>query len=265
MRRRQRVVLRPKVRSQRLQQRAALAAILALGAGAFFSLRHAAQALPSWAGVKGRLSPGIESVSVDGAPEALTAELAAFLKDAPGAPAQRAEALRQKWPCLKSVAATRDWLNKSARFTVELHAGVARAELKGRPAGFLSDTGEVFAADAAFYPEARVVVEAGSADRAQLERLAGTLRAVGRSRSLPSPLAVMRFVSAQDGWEARLDDGTTVLWGELSWTEEKLVRLREVLADARERFAGTLTADLRYFEDGKVLLTPLSDKPAGLR
>ncbi len=239
--------------------------MLALGAGAVFAARHAFQTLPSWSEVKTRLSPRIESVSVEGAPAPLDAELAAFLRDAPGDPAQRSAALRLRWPCLKSVTASRDWLKKSVRFKVELHQAVARAEHPGRPAGFLSETGEVFAADAALYPDARILVDAGSADRVQLERLAQTLEAVGRARSLPSPLAAMRFVSAADGWEARLQDGTAVLWGELGWTEEKLVRLREVLADARERFAGTLSADLRYFEDGKVLLKPLSENPVRAR
>jgi hypothetical protein len=45
-----------------------------------------------------------------------------------------------------------------------------------------------------------------------------------------------------------------VSWGRLDWTREKLARLAEAVADARRREPGAFSADLRWFEDGKVLL-----------
>lgn len=73
---------------------------------------------------------------------------------------------------------------------------------------------------------------------------------------METPVAVsrMRFVSAEDGWEALLADGTKVLWGGLQFTREKAERLRQALDDARAQQAGEFTADLRYFEDGRILL-----------
>ena len=64
----------------------------------------------------------------------------------------------------------------------------------------------------------------------------------------------MRFISSQEGWRATLEDGTSVQWGALNWTGEKLSRLREVMEDARGRGLERVSADLRYFEDGKILL-----------
>lgn len=80
-------------------------------------------------------------------------------------------------------------------------------------------------------------------------------RALGAFLS-ETPVAVsrMRFVSAEDGWEALLADGTKVLWGGLRFTREKAERLRQALDDARAKQEGQFTADLRYFEDGRILL-----------
>jgi hypothetical protein len=48
----------------------------------------------------------------------------------------------------------------------------------------------------------------------------------------------------------------TVQWGRLEFTAEKLSRLAEALADAKRREDVPYSADLRWFEDGKVLLRP---------
>jgi hypothetical protein len=97
------------------------------------------------------------------------------------------------------------------------------------------------------------VGDAGDAERAALAREWPALSAPG---AFPSPLVEMEFVSAADGWRARLADGTTALWGRLDWTKEKLARLGEALKDAGGKAPGAFAADLRWFEDGKVLLRP---------
>ena len=75
---------------------------------------------------------------------------------------------------------------------------------------------------------------------------------------LQGPLAgnlesLARGGSSEEGWEAKLKDGTRVLWGDLRWTDEKSARLREVLDDAGAP-GKRLTADLRHFEDGRILV-----------
>ena len=136
-------------------------------------------------------------------------------------------------------------------------AGLRRA---GRPAGFLDEEGAAFEAPAELYPEVRLSVEAGDAAAAQLKGLPALLEQLSRDADLPAPLAQVSFRSSYEGWEVALQNGTEVLWGGLDWTREKLARLHEALSDARggSAAAAPMLADLRYFEDGRVLLKPLT-------
>lgn len=248
------VALRPRVRQQRLRQRAALATLLMLGVAVFLTVRHFRTCLPDFGDLKDSLAPSLSSIAVEGAPPALGEKLHVFLEGSRGSAAERAEALARAFPCLSGVRVRRDWLKGSVRFQVESRRAVAAVSGKGRLSSFLSDDGVVFPAPDGLYSGLPVSVEPGRADGRRLKGLAGYIHSVSRPGALPSPLRRMRFVSEQEGWEALLEDGTRVLWGDLAWTEEKLARLREVLQDARTRYEGVLTADLRYFEDGKVLL-----------
>ena len=90
-----------------------------------------------------------------------------------------------------------------------------------------------------------------------LALLPALLAGLSRDADLPAPLARVGFRDAYEGWEVAFADGTVVLWGGLDWTREKLSRLREVLSDGRAEAAPVL-ADLRFFEDGRVLLRPLA-------
>jgi cell division septal protein FtsQ len=225
-----------------------------LGGGVILTMRHFRPSLPALSDLKDSLAPSLSSVQVEGAPQVLGGRLQDFLEKSHGSAEQRAQALAREFPCLRSVRVRRDWLKGSARFQVEGRRAVAVVPVKGRAAAYLDDEGVVFPAPEGIYSGLAVSIEPGRAEQARLKELAGYLRSVSRPDVLPSPLRRMSFVSEQEGWEAILEDGTRVLWGELDWTEEKLSRLRDVLRDARTRFGGVLTADLRYFEDGKVLL-----------
>jgi hypothetical protein len=99
-------------------------------------------------------------------------------------------------------------------------------------------------------------LDLSGADHEALKALAAFLPQALRPGALDSRLEAMRFISAEDGWQARLSDGTVALWGDLRFTRQKLARLREVRALAREEFGGALAADLRYFEDGRLLIRP---------
>lgn len=257
--RRQRVTVRPQVRSRRARQRAAALTVLALGVLAALVVKRLGSEL-DWTLLKGRLLPAPSAVA--GAPDALAPRLESFLKtEAAGLSArQAADALLERFPCLSSARPRRDWLSRAARVEVSLRRPIAALESSGKSAGYLSEDGVVFAAPADVFSLAAPVVEPGAASPDELKRLAVFLPLALRPGELMSPLARMRFVSPQDGWEARLEDGTPLLWGALKWTPEKLERLREVVLDARardgEQKVKAMTADLRYFEDGKILLRP---------
>lgn len=256
--RRLHVATRPKVRRQRLRLLAACAAILALGGMAAITLRHLGRSLPAWPGMAGLLHSHIASAEVVGAPAELAAAMDDFLHGAGAEPdmSARIAALPGRFPCLRSVSVHRDRLRHSARITVSLRRAVGRVTRAGRAEGFLDADGQAFDAPPPLYPDARLEIEPADADAAQLRALAAVVEAWTRAE-LPSPLQRVRYRSAE-GWELGLEDGTRILWGELKWTAEKLLRLNEALADARSRWPGVFTADLRYFEDGRVLLRPYS-------
>lgn len=140
-----------------------------------------------------------------------------------------------------------------------MRSAIAPATINGKDAGFLSEDNVLFAAPRGLYEAAAPLVEAAGAGPDDLKTAVILVRVAARPGALPAGLQALRFVSAQDGWEARLSDGTTVLWGDGRWTAEKLERLKEALSDARLQSgpAARFTADLRYFEDGKVLLRPV--------
>ncbi|MEQ1920025.1 MAG: cell division protein FtsQ/DivIB, partial [Elusimicrobiota bacterium] len=94
------------------------------------------------------------------------------------------------------------------------------------------------------------------ASSGELSALAREWPVLSAAGSFPAPLTGMSYASPENGWEASLADGTKVLWGRLEWTREKLSRLSEAVADARAKEPGAFSADLRWFEDGKVLLKP---------
>ncbi|OGR85035.1 MAG: hypothetical protein A3J74_07405 [Elusimicrobia bacterium RIFCSPHIGHO2_02_FULL_57_9] len=264
---RHRVVLRPKVRGQKIRQQAAIAALLMLGVGAAATLRHF-----DWGALSSRrpkidVAPPFWSFEVQGVPKELRDIVLAFLNDRPRlSPAQTVQELGRRFPCLETINFNRPWFKETLRFDLSMRRALGQVQINRKPAGFLSDNGVIFSSPAGFYTGVLPVLETGQADSAELKALAGFLSAAARPGALLSPLESMRFISSEDGWEAALADGTRAQWGQLAWTREKLERLREVLIKARSEFDGGVTADLRYFEDGRILLRPLAPpRPAGRR
>ena len=258
------VVLRPKVRSRRLRLASAAAAVAVLGFLAAATLRHLRADLPRWEQVKGSLMPRVESVDVAGVPELLRERILAYVQSK-GAAAVDSGELLGKFECLRSAKARRDFRRASLRFDCELRAAVGRVEPRGGRAGYLGESGEVFTAPDGLYVAALPALDLNGAAPAELKALADSLKAFAAAPDSPGALARMRFVSPEEGWQASFTDGTTALWGRLEWTPEKLSRLKQVLQDARGRSDGPFTADLRYFEDGKVLLKPANLKSVSMR
>lgn len=256
-RRRFRVVARPKTRVRRARALAAFAALAALGAVAFVTLRKlvADFRLPIAAAAR---ADG--EIVVEG-PEPLRSLAQAAADAVPGTAGEKAEALKARYPSLSDIRVRRNWTEKQSTLTLVVRRAIAPATRRGRHAGFLGDDGTVFTAP----PEAFVVsappVETAGASAAELAALAREWPRLTAASAFPSPLTGLSYVSAEDGWEAILADGTRVQWGRLEWTNEKLARLSEALADARQKDPGSFSADLRWFEDGKVLLKPYQARP----
>ena len=149
-----------------------------------------------------------------------------------------------------------NWTQKTATLTLVVRRAVAAATRRGKPAGFLGDDGSVFAAPQGAFMLTGPTVEVSGASPGELSALAREWPALAAAGAFPAALTRMTYGSPENGWEASLDDGTKVQWGHLEWTREKLSRLSQAVADARSKEPGAFSADLRWFEDGKVLLRP---------
>jgi len=260
--RRYRVVARPQTRARRVRTAAAVVAVLILGGLAAASARHAASAL-SRARLSMPIASSMRGVSVEGVAEPFLSLTQAVVDAAPGSAGEKAEVLKARFPCVSDVSVRRPWGEQRATLTPVLRRAVAPVLRRGRAAGYLGDDGAVFGAPAGVFSFSGPAVDVAGAEAKELKILAREWPALCEVGALPAPLAVLSYRSTEDGWEARLEDGTTVLWGHLDWTKEKLARLSEAMIDARAKEPGALAADLRYFADGKVLLKPISLKPLG--
>lgn len=264
-RRRFRVVARPQERARRGRLFGAAGATLILGAVAVAAARHAVAEL-----LRARRAPALassaapEAAVVDGVAEPFRSLAQAAADAIVGSAGEKAAALKNKFPCVADVGISRVWGEKHSTLTPVLRRAVAPALRRGRAAGFLGDDGGTFEAPEGVYQFSGPSVDVADAGAEELKALAREWPALAASGAFPAPLSSMAYVSGGTEdvyWEARLTDGTTVAWGRLDWTKEKLARLREALADARGKDAGAFAADLRWFEDGKVLLKPLGPGP----
>lgn len=261
-RRRFRVVARPVDRARRAKTGAAVLAVALLGAVAVASARHAASA---WARVRQALPVAsvAESARVDGVPEPFLSMAQAAVDRVSGSAGAKAAALRERFPCVADVSVRRAWGEKSATLVPVMRRAVAAALRHGKPAGYLGEDGSVFSAPDGVFSFSGPSVEVASAAPDQLKSLAKEWPQLAAPGAFPSPLTHLEYRSEDEGWQARLEDGTVVLWGRFDWTKEKLTRLAEALSDARVKAPGAFAADLRFFEDGKVLLKPIGPALAG--
>lgn len=252
------MAVRPKVRSQRLRQLGAIGTVGCLAMVAALTLRQLRKDGASWSWLESRLAPHLQRIEVRGAPAPLRDEIESYLDPARASATLSAgpDDLIRQFPCLKTARISRNYFRRRIDVDVELRSAVAVAQVRGRPAGFLDSGGVLFSGPASLYAISGPLVEVSGAPQDGLKALAGAVSVIVKPGALDSPLQEMSYVSAQDGWQATLADGTKLMWGDLRFTHDKLLRLRQILSDAHEQFGGTLSADLRYFEDGRVLLKP---------
>jgi cell division septal protein FtsQ len=260
-RRRVRVVARPKARARRVRVFAAVVVVAALGSVAFVTVRKLAAdfRLPVVS-----VSQEDAAAIVEG-PEPLRALAQAAADALPGTAGDKAEALKAKFPAISEVRVRRNWTEKTATLTLVVRRAVAPATRRGKAAGFLGDDGTVFSAPEGAFILAGPAVEVAGASAAELSALAREWPVLSAAGAFPAPLTGMSYSSPENGWEASLADGTKILWGRLDWTREKLSRLSEAVSDARAKEPGAFSADLRWFEDGKVLLKPAVAQVGKLR
>jgi len=249
--RRFRVVARPKTRVRRIRVVAAFAVVAVLGAVAFATLRKLVVDFhsPQFAGRS-------SAAAIVEGPEPLRSLAQAAVDSLTGTAGDKAEALKAKYPSLADVRVRRNWTEKTATLTLIVRRAVATAKRRGKPSGFLGDDGTIFAAPAGAFMLTGPEVEVAGASAGELSALAREWPVLSAAGAFPAALMGMTYDSPENGWHANLADGTIVQWGRLEWTGEKLSRLSEAVSDARSKGPGAFSADMRWFEDGKVLLKP---------
>jgi hypothetical protein len=238
--------------------------MLFLGGAAFVLMRHFTLDQISIPDISIALMPkaiAIRLATIEGAPPSLQNRLMDELGPVHAwgllEPYHAKDRLLRDFPCLQSVRFERDWREHRVRFVVELRHPIARVTRDGQPSGWLSDAGVLFTAPPDTYPDTDLVQvdlgRGGDSDSVQLSRF---LQETMKGNDWPAPLVRVAFRSPEEGWDLTLTDKTRILWGDLKWTPQKLSRLKEVLADARMRGRVGWATDLRYFEDGKILMRP---------
>lgn len=252
-RRRYRVVTRPQTRVRRVRAAAVVLALGGLCLAAVAVVRHLAVALPRMELAQTLTRPGDAFIE---APEPLRVPAQELADKTGGSAAARAAAIRDAFDCVAEADIRRSWIEKRSTIVLKLRSPIAHAMRRGKAAGFFGDDGSVFTAPEGLFVLTGPSVDVADAPRAELETLAREWGKIAAPGALPAPLARFVHRSREDGWAAQLEDGTEVVWGRLEFTSEKLSRLAEALADARRREDGLYSADLRWFEDGKVLLRP---------
>lgn len=255
--RRHQVVVRSRVRVRRARLAAAALAVGLVGALAAAAARQTAWSLRGALGPRAASAPDRAAPVVVDAPEPLRALAQAAADAVEGSAGAKAAALKARFACIADVAVGRAWGQAGATLAPALRPAAALALRRGRPAGILGEDGSVFEAPAGVYALRGPAVDVEGAAPADLRALAREWGALSRPGAFPAPLESLSYRVPEESWQARLVDGTVVLWGRFDWTQEKLARLSEALADARGRAPGALGADLRWFEDGKVLIKPL--------
>ncbi len=259
-RRRFRIVARSQIRGRRVRLSAACVVVFVLGVVAVVTVRKSALEFhaPAFAG-------RVDAVATVVGPEPLRSLAQATVDSISGTAGDKASALKAKYPALADVRVSCDWTQKTATLTLVVRRAVAVATRRGKPAGLLGDDGTVFEAPAGAAIMTGPTVEVAGASAGELFVLAHEWPVLSAAGAFPAVLKAISYGSRENGWEASLADGAIVRWGRLEWTREKLSRLSEAVADARLKEPGVFSADLRWFEDGKVLLKPALEQAANSR
>lgn len=259
-RRKPKVVVRVKVKRQK--RRRFISALLAAGlvsAAFYFSgpVRERVSALGKsrFAGWR------VRAAEVSGVEGRLQKELFAVIKFKPGQAWTAADSgnlaseMTSRFPFLAGVGIRRNWINGRLEVSASLKQAVGRVQVPGTQTAFLGQDGKLFDAPAELYSGDLIAVELPQGAKSDLPELAKFMKELQAKKSFfPSGLSKITYSPLNRECALKFEDGSEARWGDYGFTEEKIARLRQVLADSGSRLEGPVRADLRYFSDGKILL-----------
>lgn len=171
-----------------------------------------------------------------------------------------AAALKRSYPALSRVEVERSFMTGRVTVRAESERIAAKVRLNGTKDAYLSESGRLLEESLAEAPADAFETELSEVPGSGLRPLAGFF---AKLRTL-APEFSSRPVKIgcrgpADSCRLTLENGAEVLWGELEFTRSKVLRLNQILADAGGRIKGRLKIDFRYFRDGKVFVSKLSD------
>lgn len=255
-RRRQKVVLRVKVRRQKRRKLLALSLVLGLIFAAFAGFERFSLSLAGFDLLGKNLE--VSEVRLSGVPPAAEDPRPALAAAWTGRSLRKinfgsvSEEMGGSFPYLEVRKVRRNWLKGRVSVRVGLRPAMARCRPALSPqAGFLSADGRCFKAPEALYGENFPQVEwEGSLPEDGLKKAADFISRSSRETGLE----IETLVYSGGGWRGTLADGTRVEWGDLSDVPAMLDSLRLVLKDARSRWGAVSQADLKYMEYGKIIV-----------
>ncbi len=258
---RYRVKVRFKVRKRSLGVASVAALAIVLSVSAVYGTRIA------WDWVSPRFSRGLvkfklESASVEVPAKSVEQWISAHLEARRGEEwtsadcARFLEKVEKRYPYLNDAKLSRNFLTGSLRFRAGVETVVAPVTRAGSSC-YLGESGRLFGE---IYPEA-VPGGIGAILPASPDAFPDAARFLFRLNSLSGlfdsrPLS-LSCPSAGGPCRLALSDGTEVLWGGFEFTRAKILRLNEILEKSASRLKGPYKVDLRYFEDGRAVVSAL--------
>lgn len=259
--RRYRVKVRFKVRRRSLGIAGAVALAVFLSVSAVYGTRIA------WDWLSPRFSRGLvkfklERAVVEVPAKSIETWISSHLAARRGeewTPADRDRFLakvEKRYPYLRDVRISRNFLTGSLRFRAEVETVVAPVT-RGGASCYLGESGRFFSE---IYPEAvpggiRAALPASPDSFPAAAGFLSRLNALsGLFDSRPVSLSCP---SAEGPCRLALSDGSEVLWGGFEFTRAKILRLNEILEKSAARLKGPYKVDLRYFEDGRAVVSAI--------
>jgi len=205
----------------------------------------------------------LQGLKINGLPPELSALLGKSLVTKPGALMTSKECdiiehrIAGAFPYLRDIKVRRDWFKKRLVVTAAPRRPVAALSFGGAYS-YLDADGTIYPTDPAVRPETLLCVTVSSpvASGVPVNFLSFVKEFTVAQKSMPHRAVSIQTNDDLSDARIELDDGSVVDWGAFTYTTQKVLRLAQAFARAGERFTGPFSVNMRFFEEGKILLKP---------
>lgn len=254
--RRPRVTLRAKARTQRNRRAASLLLLAFLSCGLVY------QAPKAWATVSKIDAPQwsrwhFQGVRVKCANPETAAAIAAAVRFPSGVEVSTrdcavvARAIEAAFPAVNAVKVSRNWFTKQLEIKADMRVPIA-VIADGR---LVDENGRLYTVNISTPDMAGLFhVSAATAAPVLPAHAVILVKAVQANAEL-FPSKPVKLCCLTETTEVFLKDGTRIKWGGEGFVREKAMRVAQVYNKTSGKFPAPYNIDLSYFEDGKILLS----------